>query len=519
MNAAPGSDGAVQRTNWLSGGNGRGDLDRAIFAPSLFLAGLVVILAGAASLRVPIHRVAGPLEWLVAAGFLTLIWCWRRLGATRGLILLGLGAGLSAWLALVNYSGELLPGAADVLSTHPDNWSYHAFADYLDRYARGRNDGMSMLDEFGSHLQGARFAAATLLAMLRDSPVGPDVPATCVVFVGGCLATCFFSLVALGRALIARANWRMPLLGAFLATAGGWLGDALRVSNYDNLIFAALSPALLALLCARADRPVVRWPVVLAGALLLGALLYNYPEGMALLGVLCLPLGLVIVWPGPERKLARTRWTEVLATVALGLLLALPYLPIFSSFLKNQVSSSVSLAGIARPGEGVFTGLVNAHRLPAMFALGEEMVGSTYRLTDNLLPLCLVALAVLGAGAIRRRQPWFPWVALPLIGLFCWQSVAKHYDYGAYKVLICASWWVYPAISAGVFWLPERFAWPRAWGFGLAAAVVFAVGLQKLENRLHAPPVAQAARVQALRELSTIHFVTGDSPVLSRAGR
>ena len=253
---------------------------------------------------------------------------------------------------------------------------------------------------------------------------------------------------------------------------------------------------------------------MLAGGVILGAMLYNYPEGFALLGVLCLPLVVATLWPGAGGKFRFDRWVEIGGGGVLGLVIALPYLPTFVSFLRNQVSAANDIAPGSRPGEGIFTGLIDNHRLPAVFALGDEMRGTAFHLFDNVMPLCLGVLVILGARAIGRRQRWFPWVALPLILLFCWQNVSKHYDYGTYKVLICSSWWVYPAISAGLFWITERFAWPAAWTAVLVAALVGGVGLQKYENRRQVPPVGMNARIKALQELSTLRFVTGQAPVL-----
>ena len=213
-----------------------GDMDRLIFVPALLLACVVIVLTGTVSLRLPLHPVAGPLGCALVLAACVAFWRWRRPRTARLFVLLGLLAGLAAGLNLADYSGAWLTSPADVLGLHPDNWSYQAMADYLDRYPRGQVSGMPMVDEFGSHLEGSRFAAATLFAFLHDLPVLSDVPTNRFVFVLLCLVTHFFSFVALGRALGGRANWRMPLLAAFLATAGGWLADAMAVANNDNLI-------------------------------------------------------------------------------------------------------------------------------------------------------------------------------------------------------------------------------------------------------------------------------------------
>ena len=490
-----------------------GGLDGAIYAPPLFLAVLVIILAGTASLRVPLCLVTGPLEWVLAAGFFVLLWRWYQPRTARSLGLLSLLAILATWLALAVYSARLWPSAGDLLCLHPDNWSYQAMSDYLDHYQRGRVDGMPMVDEFGANLEGARFATAGLVAFLEGLPILHDVATAHVLFLGGLMVIHFFSMLALGRALIGRQNWWMPLLAAFIATAGGWLSHAIETGNNDNLVFVALSPALLALLCQRPAGSSIRWPLPAAGTLFIAALLYTYPEGVALLALLAAPLAVNFLWLDGERKTAHARWTELIVMGILGVLLTAPYLPTFVFFLRNQIRAGVVATGV-RPGEGIFTGLVDSHRFPGFFALGEELAGSSYQPVNNVVPVCLCALLILGVYALGRRQRWFAWVALPFTGLIYWQSVSKHYDYGTYKILICSAWWIYPAISAGLWWIFRRFAWPQPLQIGVVAALLFGIGWEKYEHRIVAPPLTSDSRVKAWTDLRTIHFVTGQAPVL-----
>lgn len=160
----------------------------------------------------------------------------------------------------------------------------------------------------------------------------------------------FLAVLALGRALILWTSWGLPILGAVLSTAGGWLCDAIAMANNDNVVFVALCPALLAVLCPAPGRSSIRWGAVAAGAVLLSALLYNYAEGVALLSVLALPLAVALLWPGANRRATFTRWAELSLTAVFGLLLTVPYLPTFFRFLQNQIAASAIPAG-TRPGE------------------------------------------------------------------------------------------------------------------------------------------------------------------------
>ena len=412
---------------------------------------------------------------------------------------------LAAWLALADSSGKWLPSAADTVGLHPDSWSYQAFSDYLDHYSRGRSDGMPMVDEFGSHLQGTRFATPALLALLHDQPVLADVPTTRLTFSLLCLVVHFFSMTALGRACVNGSDWLLPLCAAFLSTAEGWLGRILMAANNDNLIFVALAPALLALCCAAGDGGrAVRWRMTAALALLFGAILYTYPEGMALLG------GQIV-----SRRAHAGRRLELVGGGLAGVALASPYLPTFGAFVRSQMNMGTTITLAQRPGEGFLPGLLlGPNRLAASFALGDEILPASTRLATNLLPLCLLALVIAGAWFLSRRQRWFAWVALPLIGLYLWQNVAKHYDYGTFKVLVMSGWWVALAISAGVFWIAERLSLSTAGKIVLAALLLSLVGVTKSVNRLRLPPVALAEQIKSLQELSSLHFVTGQAPVL-----
>ena len=105
-----------------------------------------------------------------------------------------------------------------------------------------------------------------------------------------CLTVHFFAMLYLGRAVL--GSFVGAAFAAFLATAAGWMSNALVLANYDNLVFLALVPALVGVLvrleAARQGFPVA---LSLAGGLLLAALVYTYAEGVPIIGVLLLPPG------------------------------------------------------------------------------------------------------------------------------------------------------------------------------------------------------------------------------------
>jgi hypothetical protein len=161
---------------------------------------------------------------------------------------------------------------------------------------------------------------------------------------------------------------------------------------------------------------------------------------------------------------------------------------------------------------GSFSGLLDHRLIPSLFALGEE-INSSYSLLNNLLPLVLAGLLGVGLLALRKRLAWYPFVGLVLIGLVIWQNVAARYDYGTYKVVLCASWWTYVGIAAGLSAVAARFGnstWLRN---SLVAVLVCGLAFEKIEDRRERaalPPVT----VAPLRQLQQIHALVGDAPIL-----
>ena len=181
------------------------------------------------------------------------------------------------------------------------------------------------------------------------------------------------------------------------------------------------------------------------------------------------------------------------------------------SFLHHEIGCG-SGAG-SRPGEGSLNGLLGGNRLAGAFALGNELPGVPGRVADNVLPLVLLALVALGTWRIARRLRWFPWVTLPLTGLCVWQNVAKQYDYGTFKILLMASWWTYPALSAGLLQVTERIGTCAPGRVALAGALL-GVCTVKLTHCRSLAAVEMAARFQAVEEVAALRFVTGQSPAL-----
>lgn len=489
--------------------------DHRVLLPALSLAVLLVLLSDWVCLQWPLKYLV-PALWVILPTIgVALIWVSGGLCVTRARLMLTLLAFLTAWFVLADICGRLAPGA--VLSFHPDAWSYECFSDFLYHFSRNHSPlEKPLIDQYSAHLQNTRFGASALLAFLGHTPLtsrAEGVLFAHTAFYFLCLVVHFFAVVYFVRSL--RRQWNVAAGAGVLATAGGWFTNAVIVGNYDNLLFVTLVPAWLGLAARFAAGTIAGWRFACAGAICLAALFNVYPEGFALLSVLSLPLLLHLlrsVWGDRRRALA------LLLLGVVTFVLVIPYLPVFVGFVRNQIADATQHTGAGlRPGSGNFVGLLDGtHALPAIFALGEELPNSSIGAQNFVLPLLLCALAGTGALALRRSHPWFPWVALCLLGLWLWQDLLSHYDYGTYKVLFCASWWIYPAVAVGLQqWVcrGENRPWAAAKTAVAFVLLLLAIVWEKSEDR--PARVWQAAYpLESLRELPGLDRVIDRAPVL-----
>jgi hypothetical protein len=482
-------------------------VDRAALCAPLLLSALLVVLDNAACWRIPWREL---IPWLVAPVLIAVaVWLLimlrlpgRNLLFVFGIIL----AALAVYFPLAAFFGRWLPDPVHGITQGFDDWCYQALGDYLFNNHRGRVGGMSMIDEFGAHLQNTRFSTAGVLEFLQSGVGIKDPPMSHFVLGVVCLAVHFSSMFYLGRALFASSL--TALAAAFLATAAGWMSDVLTLGSYDNLLFVALIPALIGVLI-RLEPSASPFPwLAVAGGLLLAAVLEAYPEGVPLLGVMLVPLTVFLVMKCVARPALLWRY---LGVIGIGLALSSPYLPIFRTFLLFQIRGSV---GPTLPGSaGNFAGLLDDRRLPAFFAMGDEWTGFPYNAWHNVIPLILIALLVAGALSARKAHPWFPLAALAVGLLLVWQDELKKFDYGTYKVLVCSAWWIYLGIAAGLAFLVRSLRLP-AWSMMLFLGVLAsAIGWGKYEERILRSPLP-TSYMGPLRELTSVRFVTQQKPLL-----
>ena len=482
--------------------------DGAIPALPLILAGFLVLSCSWVSLRLPL-RLLDPVLW-VALPCLIFAGLWiRDQRVRRAELLLGLAASLTAWTVLADVSGHILP---PVCSYHPDAWSYGGLADYLLHYPRGHSlAGLPLIDQYGGCLQNTRFGTPSVLAFLECAPGSFGNPLCAQLeFCFLCLATHFVASFYFVRGLLV---WPLAGAAAILSTALGWLADAIIIGNFDNLLFVALLPVWLGIAVRFLNGGISTRRFVAAGALTVAALFDVYPEGFTLVCFLTLPLIcalLVRAWQNRAQRYALG------ALFLLSLILVLPYLPIFAGFLRGQIAAGTAPPGVVlRPGTGNFTGLLGRRFLPAVFALGEEYPHASFRPFDLMLAGLLCLLICRGAWMLGKANRWFLWVAPCIVVLGAWQWIWARYDYGVYKVVLCASWWIYPATIAGLMppmgGLRSRSRTKMLAG-GSFLAFGVAIAFAKVEGRK--ARWREHYAMKPLRELTGIDEVIGQAPVL-----
>lgn len=481
--------------------------DAWLLVPPLTLALVVAVACGCVSLGVPLQPLISGFWMAVPLVILAILWIRGGVTITRASIAFALVAAGTIWAVLADMKGHLL--FSEVISYHPDAWGYAAMADFFKHYQRGQDPvGIPMVDMFGSTLQNTRFGSAAILAFLNDAPGLGGLPAVHRGFYVLCLAVHFCSFCYCARGL--SRSWAVAVGAAVLGTAAGWIAHVITLGNYDNLLFVSLSPAWLGMLI-RFEQGRLQPAVFIPGSgILLAALFEAYPEGCALLSLLILPLGIQLLTRAFKRP--AYAWC-IVAAAGVTLLLVLPYLPTFISFLRSQIATGKSTAGVLRPGSNNFLGLLDSHWFPAIFALGEEFSHSSFRWFNCLLPAFLCVCTAGGARIIGKELRWFPWTVIPLAGLAIWQGVVWRYDYGFYKVILCAAWWIYPAIAVG-YWSLARRVTTHAWGLALlTTAFGAAIATEKWEDQ-PSSVWRSTYSLAPLRSLNHIDDVIGHDPVL-----
>jgi hypothetical protein len=386
-------------------------------------------------------------------------------------------------------------------TTHPDAWSYTVFSAYLWEYPRLTEGGLSPAYQWAANLSGTRFVASASLGWLsaatheRDTQGAFGLLLVLSTFIIG--STC----AAVGRGL-GLPNKLLPLV-AVGSGAGNWIANAIWVSNLDNLLALPYLPALAVLgIDKAATAPEGR--AFVAGLLAAGTL-YTYPE-FALV-VLCCGVLYFLDWP--LKLPSRQGLKSILFCALTAAVLISPYVAELARFLQYQFSSGVSPN--PRPGEGAFSGLLDASRMPAaLWALGAEDSAKPSQWLANAAGGALSLLAVIGFGRLVRDRALGPSATLAILiagfSVFVWRF---DYSYGAYKFILLG-WWL--AVVGVVLGVREC---SRIHPVVTAVAAVVATGTFSvaLSRSVDAAMTPVPSSMAAFRELRAVEQLAHGAPI------
>ena len=445
------------------------------------------------------------LPWLAATTVLAIgAALWRFTPRARYALLFALVCALpTAWAVLAERTGEMWPVPA--VSIHMDAWSYGALAEYLRDYRKDAAGGLAVTDQWSSHLQHTRFSTSSLLAFARLAGDPLDAQTIFLSFWPGCQRLCF------GRVCASRGTEpRCSLATASFGVISGWYGTAaITAGNYDNFNFVALTCAALAVLLAWSRGFIGTSFFWMAFAVLGAGMVLAYPEGTVLVSLLVSPFAFYLV---AQAWAQRQRAAILLGVMATVIILTAPYLPTALGLLANQHASADQSAG-PRPGDYHFDGLLTSRFVGAFFVTGEEFSTAPFSWPGTIFGLTMIILAADGIRRLRSTIPWYPWIAFSLGGLLFWQGVLGHYAYGVYKLIFCASWWIYPAIATSVEGLVRDRS--RVWffaGLGMSTAASAALQYSTRSFRVSQP----SGQVAWLKELGHLRpWLEGKSVVIA----
>ncbi len=210
-----------------------------------------------------------------------------------------------------------------------DTFLYTAFGQYLTNHHRGLEYGLSSIDQYSTGLSETRFCTAAVLgffSVLFRSTTAGVLP----FYIFIVLANIFSGFVLLSRRF--GCNRLFSLAAGLFAVFAGWTPNALNIGGLDNLLFLSLFPFLVVRLeLYRFSSK--SWSASLGLAILAAAVFYAYPEGLAVAGIIFLPLFCESLWSGIYRR--GRAWRRYAITACLILVFIFPYIRVFVDLCSN----------------------------------------------------------------------------------------------------------------------------------------------------------------------------------------
>jgi hypothetical protein len=425
---------------------------RLLLSINLIFSTAVILLSGAAALRIPVRSVSLLVSVILLTLATWLIFHCRKRWPDKNCWLFFL-------VGILTISYAIWPAIRKkaFVSLSDDTWAYAAFGQYLKDYSRGTRGGLPAIDQFSVFLSGTRFGTPTLLAFISDL-TGRTTAEVLTAFTWIVLFNAFAGIASFCHSTRLSA---IPVIGASIFfILCGWLPAAVVVGNLDNILLLSILPATMVRyhLFPRGKKSI---ETVVALAITTTACFYSYPEGVAIAGIILLPwlAGQFVRDFGNRRN-----WKFYVLFLVVFLVLVEPYALTFVKFLTNQIASVEQAAHHPFPGEGYFfPGLVTPRFVTGVFGLGGEALYGHYparipNISGFLIAAVLLFLLLSGANRWRKRNQTLAISLLALICLAFWQGVLNRYDYGLYKILLVGSVLWIPCIFAGIEGVSNLFA-------------------------------------------------------------
>jgi hypothetical protein len=225
----------------------------------------------------------------------------------------------------------------------------------------------------------------------------------------------------------------MQIAFVTLATVSGPLLNLVWANNFDHLLAMSIAPIIIALAF------ILRWGSII-DAVLLGmftaAEVYIYPEMAALF---VMPAGLILLVRlfSDEKSLAQIKSAAV--AIAVLLVLVIPAWPDLSAFFQHQIHAvTAAPSEAARPGNGYFPTFFTVVCGPgAWFGIFSPFARCWADFADIIkFVVGLGCAAVVAFSFLAWRRNLALLVSVAASGVAAsYFLVAKHYDYGAFKIL------------------------------------------------------------------------------------
>ena len=465
----------------------------------------LILLSGAAALRIPVRSVCILVSAILLASVAWLTFHLRRKKSGKSSVLFF----LVAFIAVTYAIWPAIQKKAFISFTN-DTWAYVAFSQYLNDYSRGTAGGLSAIDQYGAALSNARFGTAAMLAFFSDltdrTTAEVLTPWTWLVLLNvfaGIASFCYVSRLS-----------AVPIFGASVFfILCGWVPVAVFVGNLDNVLFLSILPfaAVRYRLFARGKKS---FGTIVPLAITMAACFYSFPEGVAIAGIIFLP------WLAGQfvREFCNQRNWKPYGLLLVGFLLLIePFATTAISFLNSQFAQSGPAGPHLRPGEGYFPGLMTSHVVTGIFALGGEALFGLYpaAIQDVIgLVIATVLFFLLLSGVIRWRKRHRSLIIslLVVICLAFWQGFLNRYSYGLYKILLIGSVVWIPCMFTGIESISEVISRSKyIVRVGLSGLICVSGVVIRAANLPNYP--LQEVRIKVYSDLKHLPKVVDDKPI------